>query len=230
MFIIEGPEETKQALKPMSCPNAIILYKMKRRSYKELPLRFNDVDVIHRNENSGELNGLFRVKMFKQDDSHNFIRESQIRSEIKGILELVQKFYHAFGLEFRASLSTRPDDYMGDIDVWNHAEDELRSVLDEVFGEGNYPIKEKDGAFYGPKIDIQMKDSLGRDWQMGTIQLDFQLPINFALEYVDENGKAARPIIIHRVIFGSLERFIGVDDGNTLLVLSPFGFLLFKFR
>jgi threonyl-tRNA synthetase len=210
MFVLEDVDGNEQALKPMSCPNAIKVYQTKLRSYKDLPLRFNDVDVIHRNEKSGQLNGLFRVRMFRQDDSHNFITKSQIADEIKDILEMANKFYAVFGLEFKPSLSTRPDDFMGEIEVWDEAEAQLRSVLDEMYGKDNYNIKEKDGAFYGPKIDIQMKDCLGRQWQMGTIQLDFQLPLRFNLSYVDNNGEKKTPIIIHRVIYGSLERFIGL--------------------
>lgn len=210
MFVLEDADGNEQALKPMSCPNAIKVYQTKLRSYKDLPLRFNDIDVIHRNEKSGQLNGLFRVRMFRQDDSHNFITESQIADEIKDILQIADRFYKVFGLEFTPTLSTRPDDFMGDIEVWNKAEAELKSVLDEMYGKDNYPIKEKDGAFYGPKIDIQMKDCLGRQWQMGTIQLDFQLPLRFNLSYIDHEGNKKVPIIIHRVIYGSLERFIGL--------------------
>ncbi len=210
MFVLEDADGNEQALKPMSCPNAIKVYQTKLRSYQDLPLRFNDIDVIHRNEKSGQLNGLFRVRMFRQDDSHNFITESQIADEIKDILQIADRFYKVFGLEFTPTLSTRPDDFMGDIEVWNKAEAELKSVLDEMYGKDNYPIKEKDGAFYGPKIDIQMKDCLGRQWQMGTIQLDFQLPLRFNLSYIDHEGNKKVPIIIHRVIYGSLERFIGL--------------------
>lgn len=210
MFVLEDADGMEQALKPMSCPNAIRVYQQKRRSYKDLPLRFNDVDVIHRNEKSGQLNGLFRVRMFRQDDSHNFVTEAQIADEIKDILKIADKFYGVFGLSFVPSLSTRPDDFMGDIAVWDRAEEQLKSVLNEMYGEGGYAIKEKDGAFYGPKIDIQMKDSLGRQWQMGTIQLDFQLPLRFDLSYIDHDGNKQIPIIIHRVIYGSLERFIGL--------------------
>lgn len=210
MYVLYDGDGTEQALKPMSCPNAIMIYKMKQRSYKELPLRLSDIDVIHRNEKSGQLNGLLRARMFRQDDSHNFISESQIGSEIRSILKIADMFYHAFGLEYVASLSTRPNDFMGDIEVWERAEKELKEVLDELYGSENYPIKEGDGAFYGPKIDIQMKDCLGRSWQMGTIQLDFQLPIKFDLEFINAEGKKERPIIIHRVILGSLERFLGI--------------------
>ncbi len=210
MYVLEDADGTENAIKPMNCPNAIKVYQTKLRSYKDLPLRFNDVDVIHRNEKSGQLNGLFRVREFRQDDSHNFIMESQIASEIKDILEIAKTFYGVFGLEFVPALSTRPDDFMGDIEVWNKAEKDLKSILDEMYGEGNYPIKEKDGAFYGPKLDIQMKDCLGRQWQMGTIQLDFQLPMRFNLSYIDSEGNKKTPILVHRAIYGSFERFIGL--------------------
>lgn len=210
MYVLKDADGNEQAIKPMSCPNAILMYKMNKRSYRELPLRFNDVDVIHRNEKSGQLNGLFRVRMFRQDDSHNFIMESQVGSEIGHILGMANEFYGKFGLEFVPSLSTRPKDFMGDVDVWNKAESQLKDVLNQLYGEGNYLINEGDGAFYGPKIDIQMKDCLGREWQMGTIQLDFQLPIKFDLEYVNSENVTERPIIVHRALFGSFERFIGV--------------------
>ena len=210
MFVLTDVDGNEQALKPMSCPNSIKVFASKLRSYKELPLRFNDIDVIHRNEKSGELNGLFRVRMFRQDDSHNYVTEEQIGSEIKDIIEIAKKIYGVFGLEFKLTLSTRPDDYMGDIEVWNRAEADLKSVLDEICGENNYIVNEGDGAFYGPKIDIKMKDCLGREWQMGTIQLDFQLPSRFNISYIDKNGEKKTPILIHRAIFGSFERFIGI--------------------
>ena len=210
MFILTDSDGKEQALKPMNCPNAIKIFASKLRSYKDLPLRFNDIDVIHRNEKSGQLNGLFRVRMFRQDDAHNFITEEQIGSEIKDIIEIAKYLYGIFGLEFELTLSTRPDDFMGDIELWNKAEENLRAVLDELCGEGKYRINEGDGAFYGPKIDIQMKDCLGREWQMGTVQVDFQLPLRFNLSYIDSNGEKKTPILIHRALFGSFERFIGI--------------------
>lgn len=210
MFVLTDADGNEQALKPMNCPNSIKIYQSKMRSYKDLPLRLNDIDVIHRNEKSGQLNGLFRVRMFRQDDSHNFIRKDQIGSEIKDIVALISKLYGVFGLPYQLTLSTRPDDYMGEIETWNMAEDELKAVLNDLCGENNYRINEGDGAFYGPKIDIKMKDCLGREWQMGTIQLDFQLPERFDLTYVDANGEKQRPIMVHRAIFGSFERFIGI--------------------
>ncbi len=210
MFILEDADGNEQALKPMNCPNSIKVYQTKLRSYKDLPLRFNDIDVIHRNEKSGQLNGLFRVRMFRQDDSHNFIMESQIREEIEDIIEIIKKLYGIFGLDYRLTLSTRPEDFMGEIETWNRAEEDLRGVLDEICGKENYEVNEGDGAFYGPKIDIKMKDCLGREWQMGTVQLDFQLPLRFNLSYIDKEGNKKTPIMIHRALFGSFERFIGI--------------------
>lgn len=210
MFVLTDSDGKEQALKPMNCPNAIKIFASKLRSYKDLPLRFNDIDVIHRNEKSGQLNGLFRVRMFRQDDAHNFITEEQIGSEIKDIVEIAKYLYGIFGLDFELTLSTRPDDYMGDIELWNKAEANLRDVLNELCGEGQYRINEGDGAFYGPKIDIKMKDCLGREWQMGTVQVDFQLPLRFNLSYIDSNGEKKTPILIHRALFGSFERFIGI--------------------
>lgn len=210
MFVLTDSDGKEQALKPMNCPNSIKIYASKLRSYKDLPLRFNDVDVIHRNEKSGQLNGLFRVRMFRQDDSHNYITEEQIGSEIKSIVEIADKMYGIFGLEYQLTLSTRPEDFMGEIETWNKAEADLRKVLDELCGENNYRINEGDGAFYGPKIDIKMKDCIGREWQMGTVQLDFQLPQRFNLSYVDSEGNKKTPIMVHRAIFGSFERFLGI--------------------
>ena len=211
MFVLTDADGNEQALKPMNCPNSIKIYQSKLRSYKDLPLRFNDVDVIHRNEKSGQLNGLFRVRMFRQDDSHNYITEEQIGSEIKDIIEIAKQLYSVFGLEYKLTLSTRPEeDFMGEIATWDKAENDLRKVLDEICGEGNYQVNEGDGAFYGPKIDIKMKDCLGREWQMGTVQLDFQLPQRFNLHYIDKDGNKKTPIMVHRALFGSFDRFIGI--------------------
>ncbi len=213
MFIIPGETldsvET-MALKPMNCPNAIKVFMNKGRSYRELPFRISQVDVIHRKEKSGELNGLFRVQEFHQDDAHILVTEEQIADEIKDIMSIATEIYETFGLTYTAELSTRPDNYMGDIEVWNKAEADLKAILLDVYGEGNFEINEGDGAFYGPKIDLQMKDALGRQWQMGTIQLDFQLPLNFDMKYVAQDGTQKRPVMIHRAIFGSFERFIGI--------------------
>lgn len=213
MFIIPGEKEDESdyyAAKPMNCPNAIMFYKNGLRSYRDLPFRVSQVDVIHRKEKSGELNGLFRVQMFRQDDAHILVTEDQIASEIADIMSIADEIYSTFGLTFRAELSTRPDDFMGDIATWDKAEAELREILDNMYGEGNYDVNEGDGAFYGPKIDLQMKDALGREWQMGTIQLDFQLPLNFGLKYTAQDGSEKQPVLIHRAIFGSMERFIGI--------------------
>ncbi len=210
-YVLTDSDGNEQALKPMNCPNSIKIYQTKLRSYKDLPLRFNDVDVIHRNEKSGQLNGLFRVRMFRQDDSHNYVTEDQIGSEIKDIIEIADKLYKVFGLEYKLSLSTRPDDYIGEIETWNKAEKDLKKVLIDICGgEDKFIINEGDGAFYGPKIDITMKDCLKREWQMGTIQLDFQLPQRFNLYYIDKDGNKKTPIMIHRAIFGSFDRFIGI--------------------
>jgi threonyl-tRNA synthetase len=212
MFIIPPIAEGDKtfALKPMNCPNAILTYKRDLHSYRDLPVRFSQVDVIHRKEKSGELNGLFRVQMFRQDDAHIILTEDQVAEEIKDIMDIATEIYGTFGLSYRAELSTRPDNYMGDLEVWDKAEGDLKSILDDVYGEGNYEINEGDGAFYGPKIDLLMTDAIGREWQMGTIQLDFQLPLNFDLKYTDHDGKQKRPVMIHRAILGSFERFIGL--------------------
>ena len=225
MFVLTDSDGQEQALKPMNCPNSIKVFSSKLRSYKDLPLRLSDIDVIHRNEKSGQLNGLFRVRMFRQDDSHNYVTEDQIASEIKSIVNIAKKMYGVFGLDFMLTLSTRPEDYMGDIEVWNKAESDLKNVLDEICGKDNYRINEGDGAFYGPKIDIKMKDCLDREWQMGTVQLDFQLPSRFGITYIDRDGQKKTPILIHRAIFGSFERFLGIITehfaGAFPLWLSP---------
>ena len=210
MFTIPVDENTTYGVKPMNCPNSIVVYKRKVRSYRDLPLRYSDCDVLHRKEKSGELNGLLRVQMFRQDDSHNFITEEQIYDEVNSILDIADLFYGIFGLKYRPELSTCPEDFMGDIELWNKAEAALKDILDKRYGQDGYDINEGDGAFYGPKIDIIMKDALNRQWQMGTVQLDFQLPRNFDITYTDSDGKEKTPVIIHRVIYGSLERFIGI--------------------
>jgi len=204
----------KFALKPMNCPNAMMVYKRKQHSYKDLPIRYNETDLVHRKEKSGQLNGLFRVQLFRQDDCHLFVTEDQIGSEIKNIMSIANDIYNTFGLTYRVELSTRPDDFMGDINVWNKAKESLKNVLNEMFGEGGYEINEGDGAFYGPKIDLKMKDCLGREWQTGTIQLDFQLPKNFELKYVAADGSMKQPVVLHRAIFGSFERFFGIITEN----------------
>ncbi|MBQ9483273.1 MAG: threonine--tRNA ligase [Ruminiclostridium sp.] len=217
MFIIPGENEDDPdtyALKPMNCPNAIKVYMNKQRSYKELPIKINQVDTIHRKEKSGELNGLFRVQLFRQDDAHILVTEEQIADEISDIMSIAKELYDTFGLTYSAELSTRPDDYMGDINVWNKAEDDLKEILEKLFGKDGYELNEGDGAFYGPKIDLKMKDALGREWQTGTIQLDFQLPLNFNMKYIAQDGSEKQPVMIHRAIFGSFERFIGIITEN----------------
>ncbi len=217
MFIIPGENDDDPdtyALKPMNCPNAIKVYMNKLRSYKELPIRINQVDTIHRKEKSGELNGLFRVQLFRQDDAHILVTEEQIADEIMDIMSIATELYDTFGLTYAAELSTRPDDYMGDIEVWNKAESDLKNILENVYGKDGYELNEGDGAFYGPKIDLKMKDALGREWQMGTIQLDFQLPLNFGMKYTASDGTEKQPVMIHRAIFGSFERFIGIITEN----------------
>ncbi len=206
----EMPENEVYALKPMSCPATMLLFNLKTRSYADLPIRFSDVDMIHRNEASGALNGMFRVREFHQDDAHIFITEEQIEEEYERLFALADQFYNLFGLKYQMKLSTRPDDFIGDVETWNRAEAALRRILDKKCGAGNYEIKDKDGAFYGPKVDIQMKDALGREWQTGTFQLDFQLAERFGCKYVDKDGKEKTPVVIHRVLYGSLERFFGV--------------------
>ena len=218
--------DIQYAMKPMNCPNAINVYKNVLHSYKELPLRYSETQVIHRREKSGELNGLFRVQMFHQDDDHTFLTDDMIEDEIGDIMDIAKYIYETFGLTYAAELSTRPDDFMGDPELWDAAEASLKRILDKKYGEGNYEINEGDGAFYGPKIDLKMKDCIGREWQMGTIQLDFQLPLNFDLKYVAADGTQKRPVMIHRAIFGSFERFIGIlienFKGAFPFWLSPF--------
>lgn len=208
MFIADMGENEVYGVKPMNCPNAMIVFDSKQVSYKDLPLRLSDTDRLHRYERSGTLNGLLRVRSFQQDDSHNFISEDMIESEYQHIFELCEQFYGIFNMEYSFRLGTRPKDFMGDIESWNKAETALKSVL-EKSGKP-YKILEGDGAFYGPKVDILMKDAIGREWQMGTIQLDYQIPKNFNLKYTDKDGTKKVPIVVHRVIYGSLERFIGL--------------------
>ncbi len=206
----EMPENEVYALKPMSCPSTMLLFNLKTRSYQDLPIRFSDVDMIHRNEASGALNGMLRVREFHQDDAHIFITENQIEEEYERLFDLADKFYKLFGLKYEMKLSTRPDDFIGEIETWDRAEAALRRILDKRCGAGQYAIKEKDGAFYGPKVDISMKDALGREWQTGTFQLDFQLAGRFGCKYIDSDGAQKVPVVIHRTIYGSLERFMGV--------------------
>jgi threonyl-tRNA synthetase len=215
MFIIPMPNNVSYGVKPMNCPNAMIVFNLKTRSYRDLPLRLADCDVLHRHEPSGALHGLLRAQKFQQDDAHIFLTEDQLESEYDSILELADLFYSIFGLNYQLRLGTRPEGFIGDIETWNKAEAILYHLLDRYKGPGNYSIVEGSGAFYGPKIDIIMEDALGRSWQMGSMQLDFQLPRRFACKYVDRDGQEKHPIVIHRVIYGSLERFIGIYLEHT---------------
>lgn len=208
MFNLQTPEGEEYSLKAMNCPNAMIIYQSKTRSYRDLPLRLSDTDSLHRNERSGTLNGLLRVRQFRQDDAHCFVTKDQIKQEYQNIFEIVERFYSIFHLSYSFRLGTRPEKFMGDIKTWDYAENELEDIL-KSSGK-KFTIQKGDGAFYGPKVDILMKDSLDRDWQMGTIQLDFHQPHNFGLKYSDADGKEKQPIAIHRVIYGSLERFIAI--------------------
>lgn len=196
------------ALKPMNCPGGMLVYKSETHSYRDLPLRVGELGRVHRHELSGALHGLMRVRAFTQDDAHIFMLPEQIKSEILGVVKLINEVYGTLGFKYNVELSTRPEDSMGSDEEWNMAENSLKEALNE--GGLDYKINEGDGAFYGPKIDFHIEDSLGRSWQCGTIQLDFQLPQRFELEYVGKDGEKHRPIVIHRVIFGSIERFIGI--------------------
>jgi threonyl-tRNA synthetase len=201
-------DEQNYAIKPMNCPGAILIFNSKRRSYRELPIRFAELGLVHRHELSGSLNGLLRVRSFTQDDAHLFVRVDQIESEIDKVLELVDEFYSHFGFEYKVELSTRPEEYMGSEEIWDKAELALEPVLKS---KGvNYQINPGDGAFYGPKIDFHILDSLGRNWQCGTVQLDFQMPQKFNCAYVGEDNKLHLPVLIHRAIYGSVERFMAI--------------------
>jgi threonyl-tRNA synthetase len=202
-------DETTYSLKPMNCPESTYVYRHHLRSYRDLPLRFSEIGRLHRNELSGALGGMFRVRQITMDDAHIYCRPDQILDEIDKLIELVTSFYRVFGLTPVYHLSTKPDNAMGDPALWAAAEESLRKAL-ESKGLA-YTLKPKDGAFYGPKIDIQIQDAIGRDWQVATIQLDFvMLPERFELEYIAEDGSRKRPVAIHRAIFGSFERFIGI--------------------
>lgn len=222
MFRI-GEEDESFYLKPMNCPEATLVYSSKLRSYRDLPIRLSEIGRLHRNELSGALGGMFRVRQITMDDAHIFCTNEQIQEEITGVLGLVKDFYHQFGFEPTFCFSTMPDEAMGEKAVWDAAEKSLELAL--TANDIDYKVKEKDGAFYGPKIDIHIKDSLKRDWQLATIQLDFQMPERFDLTYEGSDGKKHRPVIIHRAIFGSFERFIGIliehYAGNFPLWLAP---------
>ena len=196
------------AIKPMNCPGGMLVYKLTPHSYKDLPIRMGELGIVHRHEKSGQLHGLFRVRCFTQDDAHIFMLPEQITDEIKGVVRIINEVYTLFGFKYHVELSTRPENSIGSDEDWEAATNALRAALDEM--NLPYVVNEGDGAFYGPKIDFHLQDSIGRTWQCGTIQLDFQLPQRFEAEYTGEDGQKHRPIMIHRVVFGSIERFIGI--------------------
>ena len=223
MFMTEY-EKRDFAVKPMNCPGSMLVYRTKQRSYKNLPLRLAEFGVVHRKELSGVLAGLFRVVKFTQDDAHIFCTKEQINQEIANILEIIKIIYKdTFNFEYRIELSTRPENFMGKKEDWDYAEEALETALKK--SKISYKVNKGDGAFYGPKIDIHIKDSLGRSWQCGTIQLDMQMPLRFEIEYKGEDNKEHTPIVIHRAILGSIERFIGIllehTSGSLPLWLSP---------
>ena len=201
-------DDEDYAVKPMNCPGGMLIYKQEMHSYRDLPLRVGELGLVHRHEKSGALHGLMRVRCFTQDDAHIFMTEDQIREEIKGVVNLIDGVYKLFGFKYHVELSTRPEDSMGSEEAWEKATDGLRGALEDMGID--YVVNEGDGAFYGPKIDFHLQDSIGRTWQCGTIQLDMQMPERFDLEYIDKDGSKKRPVMIHRVCFGSIERFIGI--------------------
>ncbi|MBE5876215.1 MAG: threonine--tRNA ligase [Lachnospiraceae bacterium] len=216
-------DEADYAIKPMSCPGGMLVYKSQPRSYKELPMKLGELGLVHRNEKSGTLHGLMRVRSFTQDDAHIFMTEDQVIEEIQKVAGLIDEVYAKFGFEYFVELSTRPENSIGTDEEWELATDALRNAMDAI--NVSYIINEGDGAFYGPKLDFHLKDSIGRTWQCGTIQLDFQLPQRFDVSYIGPDGEPHRPIMIHRVLFGSIERFIGIliehYAGKFPLWLSP---------
>ncbi len=201
-------DETDYAVKPMNCPGCLLVYKIEPRSYRDLPLKLSELGLVHRHEKSGELHGLMRVRCFTQDDAHIYMTREQITDQIKGVIRLIDEIYSKFGFKYNIELSTMPEEHMGAEEDWEMATEALQRALDEMKLE--YVINEGDGAFYGPKIDFHLEDSLGRTWQCGTIQLDFQLPVRFDIEYVGSDSQKHRPIMIHRAIYGSIERFMGI--------------------
>lgn len=207
----------------MSCPGSMLVYKMESRSYREFPMRISELGLIHRNEKSGTLHGLMRVRCCTQDDAHIFITPEQIQNEIKNVVHLIDEVYSNFGFKYHVELSTRPENSIGSDEDWEMATNGLKNALDDL--KLPYIVNEGDGAFYGPKIDFHLEDSIGRTWQCGTIQLDFQLPQRFEAEYIGKDGNKHRPIMIHRVVFGSIERFLGIliehFAGKFPLWLSP---------
>ena len=222
MYFTEIDEEG-YAVKPMNCPGSTLIYSTTPHSYRDLPLRYAEFGLVHRHELSGALHGLFRVRSFTQDDAHIYCLPSQIKSEVFNIIDLADLLYQTFGFKYTVELSTRPENYMGDLESWNQAEAALKEALEER--NMPYIINEGDGAFYGPKIDYHLEDAIGRTWQCGTIQLDFQLPQNFDLTYIAEDGSKKRPVMLHRALFGSVERFMGIliehFAGKFPLWLSP---------
>lgn len=223
MYVSEV-DDRQFAIKPMNCPGSMLAYKNGLHSYKDMPLRIGELGQVHRHEASGALNGLFRVRTFTQDDAHIYMRPDQIESEVKNVIDMIDHFYSIFGLTYRIELSTRPEEkYIGDIETWNKSEAALAQACEHA-GK-TYKVNPGDGAFYGPKLDFHIRDSLGREWQCGTIQLDMNLPERFDLTYVEQDGSKVRPIMLHRVVFGSVERFIGIliehFAGKFPLWLSP---------
>lgn len=216
-------DDTEFAVKPMNCPGGMLVYKMEPRSYKELPMKLGELGLVHRHEKSGQLHGLMRVRCFTQDDAHIYMTREQITEQIKGVVRLIDEVYTLFGFKYHVELSTMPEDHLGSLEDWEMATNGLRNALDEM--NMPYVVNEGDGAFYGPKIDFHLEDSIGRTWQCGTIQLDFQLPMRFGAEYTGADGQKHQPIMIHRVAFGSIERFIGILTehfaGKFPLWLSP---------
>lgn len=208
MFLVKSADGDEMGLKAMNCPGHFLLYASQMHSYKELPVRFHEQTPLHRNEASGVLGGLTRVRQFSQDDGHCFVGEDQIASEVEALLRLIQRVYRDFGLEYTAKLSTRPEKFLGEVATWDHAEASLKQALEGAAQP--YTINEGDGAFYGPKIDFDITDALGRKWQCGTIQLDYQMPERFDLKYTGADNAEHRPVVIHRAIFGSFERFIAI--------------------
>lgn len=201
-------DDTDFAVKPMNCPGGMLVYKMEPRSYKDLPMRLGELGMVHRHEKSGQLHGLMRVRCFTQDDAHIFMTQEQITQEIQNVVRLIDEVYSRFGFQYSVELSTKPEDSIGSEEEWDLATTALEDAMKAM--DMDYHVNEGDGAFYGPKLDFHLKDSIGRTWQCGTIQLDFQLPQRFDAEYVGADGQKHRPIMIHRVVFGSVERFIGI--------------------
>lgn len=205
---VTSVDDMDYAIKPMNCPGGMLVYKSKPHSYREFPIRCGELGIVHRAEKSGTLHGLMRARCFTQDDAHIFMREDQVLSEIQGVMRLIDEVYSKFGFPYEIELSTRPENSIGSDEDWQLATESLKAAVE---GMGKpYKINEGDGAFYGPKLDFHVKDSIGRTWQCGTIQLDFQLPQRFDLEYIGEDGKEHRPIMLHRVVFGSIDRFMGI--------------------